>query len=213
MPLFLFPCTQVTSLGLRHALCIVCKNKTFSTNLFLYKFLWHKQQICCFKKIYKYPFLLYKYLQYPLPLYNFNCTRSASSFSLAPSPPPDLQRICIYTFALKPAEEEGPSSGGVRAGWGWWWVEVMRVAPLRVWGRWAAFIVLFCWQVLAPGCGRWWHRLWVIVQVTGVPLGCCHWGNSPAGSIVTVTDICAARGCRGCKVPVTVRPIAGMGRK
>lgn len=130
--------------------------------------------------------------------------------------PPPLQistkSVCTCLH-WRQAEEEGPSSGGVCAGRGRRGVEVMRVAPLCVWRRWAAFIVLFCWQVLASGCGRWGHRLWVIVQVTSVALGCCHWGHSPAGSIVTVTNICAAGCGGGCKVPVTIWPVAGIGRK
>lgn len=131
--------------------------------------------------------------------------------------PPPLQISTDFVFTLscgRQSEEEGPSSGGVCTGRGRRWVEVMRVAPLCVWRRWAAFIVLFCRQVLASGCGRRRHRLWVIVQVTSVALGCGHWGHySPAGSVVTVTNICAA-GCGGrCKVPVTVRPVAGIGRK
>lgn len=126
--------------------------------------------------------------------------------------PPPLQISTDFVFTLscgRQSEEEGPSSGGVCTGRGRRWVEVMRVAPLCVWRRWAAFIVLFCGQVLASGRGRRRHRLWVIVQVTSVALGCGHWGHySPAGSVVTVTNICAA-GCGGrCKVPVTVRPVA-----
>lgn len=133
---------------------------------------------------------------------------SASRFSRAPSPPPDLNQMCIYISRWRQSEEEGPSSGGVRAGGGWWWVEMVGVTSLSVWRRRAAFIVLLCWQVLASGCGWWGHRFWVIVQVTGVALGCCHWGHSPARSIVTVTDISAA-GCSGwCKVPVAIRPVA-----
>lgn len=84
----------------------------------------------------------------------------------------------------------------------------MGIAPLCVRRRWTAFIVLLCWQVLASGCGRWGHRFWVIVQVTGIALSCCHWGHSPARSIVTVTNICAAGCSGGCKVPVAIWPIA-----
>ena len=89
----------------------------------------------------------------------------------------------------------------------------MRVAPLRVRRRRAAFIVLFCWQVLASGRGRWGHRLWVIVQVTSVALGCHHWGHPSARSIVTVTHVCAAGRGGGRKVPVAVRPVADTGKK
>lgn len=99
MPLlFLFPLYSVASLGLRHALCyLVCKNKTFSTNLFLYKFLWHKQQICCFKKIYKYPFSSVQISPvFPTPFIIFNCTWSASSFSSISLPPLQISTKLVY---------------------------------------------------------------------------------------------------------------------
>lgn len=83
----------------------------------------------------------------------------------------------------------------------------MGVAPLCVWGRWAALVVLLRRQVLAAGGGWRGDRLRVIVQVTGIALGrrCC---DPSAGGIVTVTDVCAAgRGGR-CKVTVAVRPVA-----
>lgn len=137
---------------------LVCKNKIFSTNFFLYKLLWHKQQICCFKKIYKYPFLLYKYLQYPLAHFIILTVQSLPQPSLTAPSPPDLNHTVFTCLRWRQSEEEGPSSGGVRAGRGRWRVEVMRVAPLRVRGRRAAFIVLLCRQVLASRCGRWGHR-------------------------------------------------------
>lgn len=137
---------------------LVCKNKTFSTNLFLYKLLWHKQQICCFKKIYKYPFLLYKYLGYP-PHFITLTVQVCLTLLYSPLPPSDLNQMCIYRSRWRQSEEEGPSSGGVRAGGGWGWVEVMGVTPLSVWRRGAAFIVLLRRQVLASGCGWWGHRL------------------------------------------------------
>lgn len=112
MPLlFLFPLYSVASLGLRHALCyLVCKNKTFSTNLFLYKFLWHKQQICCFKKIYKYPFSSVQISPvFPTPFIIFNCTWSASSFSSISLPPSRSQpNLFMYSFALEAVRGGGP---------------------------------------------------------------------------------------------------------
>lgn len=96
----------------------VCKNKTFSTNLFLYKLLWHKQQICCFKKIYKYPFLLYKYLQYSLPHFITLSVHGLPHPSvLVPSPPSRSQpKVYLHSSWWRQSEEEGPSSGGVCAG-------------------------------------------------------------------------------------------------
>lgn len=70
--------------------------------------------------------------------------QSASLFFTAPSPPPDLNQMCIYISRWRQSEEEGPSSGGVRAGGGRWWIEVVGVTPLCVWRRGAAFIVLLC---------------------------------------------------------------------
>lgn len=105
----------------------------------------------------------------------------------------------------------GYPSWGVRAGGRRWRVEMVRVAPLCVRGRRAAFVVLLRRQVLAAWSGRRGDGLWIIVQVTGIALGRrCR--DPSAGGIVTVTDIRAA-GRRGrCKMPVAVRPVAAAGR-
>lgn len=200
----------------------VCKNKNFlykCLGSFIQKFffLWHKQQLL-FKKIYKYPFFFFLSLfctnisSIPPPhLITFNCTLSY----LIPRrelPPPSPVEHFVFTHSRRRQIMEGggcPSWGVCAGGWRWR-VEMVRVAPLRVRGGWAALIVLLRWQVLAARSRRWRDGLRIIVQVTGVALGrcCCH---PSAGGIVTVADIRAAGGRGRCKMPVAVRPVAAVG--
>lgn len=123
MPLlFLFPLYSVTSLGLRHALCIqFAKIKLLVQIYFLYKLLWHKQQICYFKKIYKYSFLLYKYLQYSLPHFiTFTIHGLPHPSLIAPSPPSRSQPDMYLQFHVggsqrrraPPQEESVQGEGG-----------------------------------------------------------------------------------------------------
>lgn len=200
-------------------LCSICKNKNFlykCLGSFIQKFffLWHKQQLL-FKKIYKYPFFFFCTNIFSIPpphLITFNCTLSY----LIPRrelPPPSPVEHFVFTLSWRRQVmgRGGYPSWGVRAGRWRWRVEMVRVAPLRVRGRRAAFIVLLCWQVLAAWSGWRGDGLRIIVQVTGIALGRrCR--DPSAGGIVTVTDICAA-GRRGrCKMPVAVRPVAAVRR-
>lgn len=125
MPLLsLFPLCSVISLGLRHALCIQFAKIELLVQIYiLYKLLWHKQQICSFKKIYKYPFLLYKYLQYPTHFIKLTVQGLPHSALQLP-PPLQISTRCVFTFPgggsqrrrAPPQEEsvQGEGGGGQR---------------------------------------------------------------------------------------------------
>lgn len=76
--------------------------------------------MCCFKKIYKYSFLLYKYLQRSPPHFIILTVHGLPHPSLiAPSPPPDLTEF-VFTFSdggsqrrrAPPQEESVQGEGG-----------------------------------------------------------------------------------------------------
>lgn len=84
------------------------------------------------------------------------------------------------------------------------------VAALGVGRRRAALAVLLRGQVLAAGRGRWWERLGVVVEVTGVALSCGGgFKRHPAPwCVVAVAYVGAAGGGGWGEVSVCVRSVA-----
>lgn len=197
----------------------LAKIKTFCTNVWvlLYKNFssYGTSSSCCLRKYINILFYFFCTnifsISPPLSI-TFNCTLSYLILHWQLPPPSPVEH---FVFTLSPQRQitgwGGYPSWGVRAG-GWRrWVQMVRVAPLRVRGGRAAFVVLLRWQVLAAWSGWRGDGLWIIIQVTGIAFG-CRCCDPSAGGIVTVTDICAAGRCGRCKMPVAVRPVAGVER-